>query len=118
MTRRVPKFGRAILELLRTVENDTIAMQHLVKMRLEMLFSRPRTINMSLVIGVCEQFLLDNRELTHGDEIWSSDITYVPMRLWFQYLTTVINWHTEYIGSWLLFNTLDERFCLGSLSRA
>jgi putative transposase len=36
-------------------------------------------------------YLLRNRVLTHADEVWSSDITYVPMRHGFRYLTAVID---------------------------
>ena len=58
--------------------------------------------------------MLCDWELTYGDKIWSSGITYVPMKLRFMYLTAVIDWYSRYVGLWLLFNTLDQRFCLGS----
>jgi putative transposase len=56
--------------------------------------------------------------LTHSDEVWSSDITYVPMRHGFMYLKAVIDWFSRYVLSWRLSNTLDGRFCLEALDEA
>ena len=63
-------------------------------------------------------YLLRDRELTHVDEVWSSDITYVPMRHGFMYLTAVIDWYSRYVLSWRLSNTLEGRFCLEALDAA
>ena len=56
--------------------------------------------------------------LTRVDEVWSSDITYVPMRRRFMYLTAVIDWYSRYVLSWRLSNTLEGRFCLEALDEA
>jgi putative transposase len=63
-------------------------------------------------------YLLRDRVLTHIDEVWSSDITYVPMRHGFMYLTAVIDWYSRYVLSWRLSNTLDGAFCLEALDEA
>jgi putative transposase len=63
-------------------------------------------------------YLLRDRVLTHIDEVWSSDITYVPMRRGFMYLTVVIDWYSRYVLSWRLSNTLEGRFCLEALDEA
>jgi len=63
-------------------------------------------------------YLLRDRALTHIDEVWSSDITYVPMRHGFMYLTAVIDWYSRYVLSWRLSNTLEGRFCLEALDEA
>ena len=57
-------------------------------------------------------YLLRDRVLTHVNEVWSSDITYVPMRHGFMYLTAVIDWFSRYELSWRLSNTLEGQFCL------
>ena len=56
--------------------------------------------------------LLRDRVLTHVNEVWRSDITYVPMRHGFMYLTAVIDWFSRYVLSWRLPNTLEGQFCL------
>ena len=63
-------------------------------------------------------YLLRDRTLTRIDEVWSSDITYVPMRHGFMYLTAVIDWFSRYVLSWRLSNTLDVGFCLEALDEA
>ena len=63
-------------------------------------------------------YLLRDRVLTRVDEVWSSDITYVPMRRGFMYLTAVIDWYSRYVLSWRLSNTLEGRFCLEALDEA
>ena len=63
-------------------------------------------------------YLLRDRELTRVDEVWSSDITSVPMKRGFMYLTAVIDWYSRYVLSWRLSNTLEGRFCLEALDEA
>jgi putative transposase len=63
-------------------------------------------------------YLLRDRTLTRPDEVWSSDITYVPMKRGFMYLTAVIDWFSRYVLSWRLSNTLDAGFCLEALDEA
>lgn len=63
-------------------------------------------------------YLLRDRTLTRIDEVWSSDITYVPMRRGFMYLTAVIDWYSRYVLSWRLSNTMDVGFCLEALDEA
>jgi hypothetical protein len=62
--------------------------------------------------------LLRDRVLTRIDEVWSSDITYVPMRHGFMDLTAVIDRPSRYVPSWRLSNTLDGGFCLEALDEA
>jgi putative transposase len=86
-------------------------------MGLEALFPKPRTTTTSPG-GRVYPYLLRDRVLTHADEVWSSDITYVPMRHGFMYLTAVIDWFSRYVLSWRLSNTLEGRFCLEALDEA
>jgi putative transposase len=86
-------------------------------MGLEALHPRPRTTT-AAPAARAYPYLLRDRELTHVDEVWSSDITYVPMRHGFMYLTAVIDWFSRYVLSWRLSNTLDGGFCLEALDEA
>jgi len=51
-------------------------------------------------------------------QVWSSDITYVPMPHGWMYLTVVMDWYSRYVLSWRLSNTLDGLFCLEALEEA
>jgi putative transposase len=86
-------------------------------MGLEALFPRPRTTIPASDARVYP-YLLRDRVLTHVNEVWSSDITYIPMRHGFMYLTAVIDWYSRYVLSWRLSNTLEGRFCLEALDEA
>jgi len=63
-------------------------------------------------------YLLRNVEITRPDHVWSTDITYVPMRHGFLYLVAVMDWFSRYVLSWRLSNTLDGSFCLEALDEA
>jgi putative transposase len=86
-------------------------------MGLEALFPRPRTTTAASEARAYP-YLLRDRVLTHVNEVWSSDITYVPMRHGFMYLTAVIDWYSRYVLTWRLSNTLEGRFCLEALDEA
>jgi putative transposase len=63
-------------------------------------------------------YLLRNLAITRPDQVWSSDITYIPLRHGFLYLVAVLDWHSRYVLSWRLSNTLEGRFCLEALEEA
>ena len=52
------------------------------------------------------------------DQVWSCDITYLPLPKGFLYLFAVIDWYSRYVLSWKLSNTLDTAFCLEGLEEA
>jgi putative transposase len=63
-------------------------------------------------------YLLRNVEVTRPDQVWASDITYVPLRHGFLYLVAVMDWYSRYVLSWRLSNTLTGSFCLETLDQA
>jgi putative transposase len=86
-------------------------------MGLEAVHPKPRT-SVAAPGAKAYPYLLRDRTLTRIDEVWSSDITYIPMRHGFMYLTAVIDWFSRYVLSWRLSNTLDGGFCLEALDEA
>jgi putative transposase len=63
-------------------------------------------------------YLLKGLEITGINHVWSTDITYIPMKDGFFYLTAVIDWFSRYILSWEISSTLDVYFCLNALETA
>jgi len=63
-------------------------------------------------------YLLRNVAIERPNHVWSTDITYIPMPAGFMYLTAVIDWHSRYVLSWQLSNTLEVDFCLDALDEA
>jgi putative transposase len=86
-------------------------------MGLEAVYPKPR-----LSIGGAGHkvypYLLRNVAIERVNQVWSTDITYIPMPTGFMYLTAVIDWHSRYVLSWKLSNTLDAGFCIEALEEA
>jgi len=62
--------------------------------------------------------LLKGLEINRINQVWSSDITYLPMQSGFLYLTAIIDWYSRYVLSWKISNSLDVHFCLDALDEA
>jgi len=63
-------------------------------------------------------YLLRDLEIVRPNQVWSTDITYLPMPKGFMYLVAVIDWFSRYVLSWRLSNTLDSGFCIEALEAA
>ena len=63
-------------------------------------------------------YLLRNVAIERPDQVWSTDITYVPLPTGFMYLAAIIDWYSRYVLAWRLSNTLDGSFCLDMLEEA
>jgi putative transposase len=63
-------------------------------------------------------YLLRNVAVTRPNQVWSTDITYVPLRCGFLYLAAILDWYSRYVLSWRLSNTLDVDFCVEALDEA
>ena len=57
-------------------------------------------------------YLLKGKKIDSPDQVWSTDITYVPMRHGYMYLYAVIDVHSRYIVGWRFSNTLDKSNCI------
>jgi len=63
-------------------------------------------------------YLLRDVSIQRPDQVWSTDITYVPLTGGFMYLAAVLDWYSRYVLAWRLSNTLDGSFCLEMLEEA
>jgi putative transposase len=63
-------------------------------------------------------YLLRDVAIDRVDQVWSTDITYIPLVSGFMYLAAVIDWYSRYVISWRLSNTLDGWFCVEMLEEA
>jgi len=63
-------------------------------------------------------YLLRDVSIERADQVWRTDITYVPIAKGFMYLAAVIDWHSRFVVSWRLSNTLEGTFCLEMLEEA
>jgi putative transposase len=63
-------------------------------------------------------YLLRGVSIERPDQVWSTDITYVPLACGFMYLAAILDWFSRYVIAWRLSNTLDGSFCLEMLDEA
>jgi putative transposase len=86
-------------------------------MGIEALYPKPRTTHNNPEHRVFP-YLLRDIKIVRPDQVWSTDITYVPMPRGFMYLTAVIDWYSRYVLSWELSNSLEGSFCQEVLEAA
>jgi putative transposase len=87
------------------------------KMGLEAIYPKPRTTQRHAQHRIFP-YLLRGVEIVRINQVWSTDITYVPMRQGFMYLTAVIDWFSRYVLTWRLSNSLEGSFCIEALEEA
>ena len=63
-------------------------------------------------------YLLRGMTIDQPDQVWATDITYIPMHRGFMYLIAIMDWATRKVLSWRISNTLDTRFCVEALKEA
>src|ERR1017187_2813139 len=63
-------------------------------------------------------YLLRGLSIERPNQVWSTDITYIPMRGGFLYLVAVMDWFSRFVLSWELSNTMETGFCLAAQEAA
>jgi putative transposase len=86
-------------------------------MGLEAIYPRPK-LSASGAGHRIYPYLLRGVRIERPDQVWSADITYVPLASGFMYLAATIDWYSRYVLAWRLSNTLDGSFCLDMLEEA
>jgi putative transposase len=89
----------------------------MAKMGLAPIYQRPRTTVPHPEHRVYP-YLLRDLVIERPNQVWCSDITYIPMRRGFLYLVAVMDWATRKVLAWQVSNTMDVEFCLEALEEA
>ncbi len=63
-------------------------------------------------------YLLRDLKINRVNQVWSTDITYIPTGKGFIYLAAVIDWYSKKILSYRVSNSMDKSFCLEVLNDA
>jgi putative transposase len=87
------------------------------KMGIQAIYPKPRTTS-STPGHKIYPYLLRDLEIVRPNQVWSTDITYIPLANGFMYLVAVIDWYSRFILDWRLSNTLDGIFCSDALQQA
>ena len=116
-----PELGSRKLAVLLSSPGEAVnrkRVQRLMRlMGLECLFPRPNCT----VTSQCHTkypYLLKGVKIEKPGQVWSADITYVPMPCGFMYLAATIDWYSRLVLSWRLSNSLDGSFCQAMLEES
>ena len=63
-------------------------------------------------------YLLGNLAITHPNQVWAIDITYIPMERGFMYLFAIIDLYSRYVVGWSLSNTMSAQWCVDTIEEA
>ena len=63
-------------------------------------------------------YLLRDVAIERVNQVWSTDITYIPMRKGFMYLTAVMEWYSRYVLAWEVSNSMESIFYVSALEQA
>ena len=86
-------------------------------MGLEAVYPRPKTSKPHPEHKIYP-YLLRDLVIDRPNQVWATDITYVPMHRGFMYLVAIMDWHSRKVLSWRVSNTLDAEFCVEALEEA
>jgi len=87
------------------------------KMGIEALYRKPNTSKRHAAHRIYP-YLLRDLKIDRPNQVWATDITYIPMRRGFVYLVAVMDWATRRVLSWRVSNTLTTDFCLDAVREA
>ena len=87
------------------------------RMGLRAIYQKPRT---TVPGEPSERFpcLVDLKQVRAADQIWATDITYIPLQKGFLYLVAIVDLFSRNVLSWKLTGSLDTEFCLDALEMA
>ena len=63
-------------------------------------------------------YLLRGLDINRPNQVWSTDITYIPMAKGFVYLVAVMDWYSRKVLSWRVSTSMDTSFCIDALEEA
>ena len=116
-----PFAGSRMLRDLLKQEGHQVGRKHvrtlMNKMGIEALYRKPNTSKRHAAHPVYP-YLLRDLIIDRPNQVWATDITYIPMRRGFVYLAAVMDWATRRVLSWRVSNTLTTDFCVDVVKEA
>ena len=112
--------ARMLRDLLRD-EGVTVGRKHvrrlMLKMGIEALYRRPNT-SRAHPAHLVHPYLLRGLAIERSNQVWTLDITYIPMARGFVYLVAVMDWYSRKVLAWRLSITMDVEFCVSAMQDA
>ena len=89
----------------------------MAKMGLQAIYQKPKTTVRHPEHQIYP-YLLRGLTIDRPNQVWCTDITYIPMRRGFLYLVAIMDWFSRKVLAWRLSNTMDVEFCIEALEEA
>jgi putative transposase len=86
-------------------------------MGIEAIYCRPNTSQANQAHKIYP-YLLKGLSITQVNQVWATDITYVPMPKGFMYLMAIIDLYSRYVLEWSVSNTMESEWCAETLQKA
>lgn len=86
-------------------------------MEIHALYPKPSTSKRSKAHKIYP-YLLRNLKITRSNQVWATDITYIPMARGFLYLVAIMDWSSRKVLSYRVSNTMESDFCVEALEEA
>ena len=116
-----PFAGSRMLKDLLRLEGFCVGRKHvrtlMQRMGIEALYCQPRTTRRHRGHAVYP-YLLRNLSITRSNQVWASDVSYIPMSHGFVYLTVILDWYSRRVLSWRVSVTMDVEFIMDALEEA
>lgn len=116
-----PFAGSRMLQGFLVREGYRIGRRHVVtlmkRMGIEALYRRPNTSKPAPGHTIFP-YLLRKLTVTRPNQVWATDITYIPMARGFVYLAAVVDWFSRKVLAWRVSITLDAAFCIEAVEEA
>jgi putative transposase len=116
-----PFLGSRKLTLLLQAEGWAVGRRHvrrlMQRMGMTALYRKPNTSQPGPGHKIYP-YLLRGMAIERSNQVWCTDITYLPMAQGFGYLVAVMDWHSRKVLSWRVSNTLTADFCVEALEEA
>ena len=117
----LPFAGSRMLRDLLNAEGVVIGRRHvstlMKRMGIEAIYRKPNTSKPTPGHKIYP-YLLRNLAVIRPDQVWATDITYIPMARGFVYLVAVIDWFSRRVLAWRLSITMEAGFCIEALEEA
>jgi putative transposase len=116
-----PFAGSRMLRDLLAADGSKVGRRHVMtlmrNMGIEAVYRRPNTSKPALGHKIYP-YLLRDMKVDRPNQVWATDITYIPMARGFVYLTAVMDWFARRVLAWRLSVTMETDFCIAALEEA
>ena len=116
-----PFLGSRMLRDMLRLEGFDVGRKHVAtlmrKMGIEAIYRRANTSRRHPRNEIYP-YLLRKLTIDRPNQVWATDVTYIPMARGFVYLVAILDWFSRRVLSWRISNSMTADFCVEALEEA